>query len=289
MTRRMVRPSLAAVFVAIALAAPAQAQSPIEFPAQAVPFSVPAFLRQTVLFRPSQGSGPFPAVVILPTCGGVQRHIYDWAERFTDAGYAVLVIDSLTPRNFPTSCGKAPNLRYEAMAQDVAAGIAYLRTRPEIDGSRLGLVGFSHGAGAALRMASGNYRRQARISLEGLRAIAVFYPWCATAGQAFVGGGTSTDMFFGEVATPTRLFLGAIDTETPAGECTYRVDRLAARGQPIAYKLYPDTTHYFDAKENGLEGRRNQSGVLYRYSPGATEDAWREVKALFDHEVKGAN
>lgn len=68
---------------------------------------------------------------------------------------------------------------------------------------------------------------------------------------------------------------------------------MAARGQPIQYKVYPNTTHGFDSPGAGLQGRQIYHGTrgpfLYRYNPDATEDAWREVEALFNRHLKNPN
>src|SRR3954469_10214564 len=95
---------LAFVVVLAAGAAATHAQSPLNFPAEAVSFGRPGNLKQTILFRPLEGEGPFPAVVLVPACGGAGDHIYDWAERLTRAGYVVLIVDSLTPRGVSDNC-----------------------------------------------------------------------------------------------------------------------------------------------------------------------------------------
>src|SRR5437764_9670065 len=57
------------------------------------------YAKASKLFKP-QGSGRFPALVILPTCAGhLARHAFDvWAKAALQRGYAVLVVDPLTPR-----------------------------------------------------------------------------------------------------------------------------------------------------------------------------------------------
>jgi dienelactone hydrolase len=48
------------------------------------------------MFKPA-AAGPFPAIVILPTCGGHGRpHSFDWAKAALERGYAVLVVDPLS-------------------------------------------------------------------------------------------------------------------------------------------------------------------------------------------------
>lgn len=56
------------------------------------------------LYRP-EGNGPFPAVVLLHTCGGIQPHISDWGQRLKESGYVALAVDSFTPRGARIVCG----------------------------------------------------------------------------------------------------------------------------------------------------------------------------------------
>src|SRR6185295_11386276 len=57
-------------------------------------------------------------------------------------GIAVLRMDD---RGFGESGGDGNAATSADFAQDIRAGLAYLRTRSEVDGSRLGLVGHSEG------------------------------------------------------------------------------------------------------------------------------------------------
>src|SRR5207247_789901 len=49
------------------------------------------------LFKPD-GSGPFPAVVLLHGCGGIRPHFVQWAGAIRDMGYVALLVDSFRPR-----------------------------------------------------------------------------------------------------------------------------------------------------------------------------------------------
>lgn len=50
----------------------------------------------TILEPP--GAGPFPVSVQLHGCGGIQPMQFAYAEAARDAGFAVVVVDSLAPR-----------------------------------------------------------------------------------------------------------------------------------------------------------------------------------------------
>lgn len=69
----------------------------LSFPAQPEAFG---YARASKMFKPD-GPGPFPGLVILPTCSGHAGwlHSFDWATPALARGYAVLVVDPLTPRS----------------------------------------------------------------------------------------------------------------------------------------------------------------------------------------------
>src|SRR5262245_14310786 len=94
------------------------------------------------------GAGPFPAVVMGHGSGRTTRDQLLWASRhFTDLGFAVLRFDK---RGVGESTGTyvfvgtddSPWV-FPQLASDVAAGVRFLRTRPEIDPKRIGLFGNS--------------------------------------------------------------------------------------------------------------------------------------------------
>src|SRR5436190_943984 len=103
-------------------------------------------------------AGPFPAVVMAHGSGRVTRDQLTWASRhLVDLGFAVLRFDK---RGVGESTGrfvfvgtKDSALVFPQLAADVAAGVRFLRTRPEIDRRRIGLFGASQ-AGWILPLAA---------------------------------------------------------------------------------------------------------------------------------------
>jgi len=207
------------------------------------------------LYRPD-GPGPFPAVVVLHACLGVRTKDTRWAEELRDQGYVALVVDSMTGRGLTTLDQRRGVCQGMALwgatrAGDVAASLAYLRTLPYVDGTRLALVGFSHGAWAALDFLSGASAEDVR----GLHAIVGFYPYCGIASRARWLGW--------RIDVPTLLLLAGEDRMVSPSQCRSLAQRAAASGRPIAVTVYPDVGHAFD----------------WRSSP-ATEDAHRKVGAF---------
>lgn len=208
------------------------------------------------LLRP-EGDGPFPAVVVLHGCRGIRSKDMRWAERLREQGYVALVVDSLTGRGLLTMeerrrvCAGL-TLWGGTRADDVRASLAFLRSLPYVDATRLGVIGFSHGAWAALDLLSSAEADDVR----GLRAVVGFYPYCGVVSRAH--------WLSFRVAVPTLLLLGADDSTISPGQCERIATREAASGRPVTITVYPDVGHNFD----------------WRSSP-ATEDALRRATSFF--------
>ncbi|TCJ99314.1 alpha/beta hydrolase family protein [Nocardia alba] len=97
-----------------------------------------------------EGRGPFPAMLLITGSAPQDRDeelmghrpFRLLADTFTRAGYAVLRADD---RGVGGTGGTLDEATYPDLAADAAAGVAFLRTRPEIDPARVGLFGHSEG------------------------------------------------------------------------------------------------------------------------------------------------
>ena len=97
-----------------------------------------------------EGSGPFPAVVLISGSGPQDRdeRIFDHrpflvlADHLTNRGVAVLRFDD---RGVGESEGTFGTATSEDFASDVKAALSYLRSRPEIRPDGMGLMGHSEG------------------------------------------------------------------------------------------------------------------------------------------------
>lgn len=97
-----------------------------------------------------KGDGPFPAVVLISGSGPQNRNeellghkpFLIIADHFSRAGIAVLRFDD---RGVGESTGDFGAATSKDFATDVQAGIDFLKTRPDINASQIGLVGHSEG------------------------------------------------------------------------------------------------------------------------------------------------
>jgi len=105
------------------------------------------------------GTQPLPAIVIIAGSGPNDRNeeiaghrpSLVLADAITRRGYAVLRYDK---RGVAQSTGDDSSATTLDSASDVTAAIAYLRSRPDIDGARVGLIGHSEGGTIAAVVAA---------------------------------------------------------------------------------------------------------------------------------------
>lgn len=110
---------------------------------------------------PSQFARPVPAVVVMHGWGANAAMMWQVVPPLHDAGFAVLLVDARCH-------GRSDDEDYTSMprfAEDIAAGLAWLRRQPGIAPDRLALVGHSVGAAAALLYASRHRDVRAVVSL----------------------------------------------------------------------------------------------------------------------------
>jgi len=108
-----------------------------------------------------QGKGPFPGVVLITGSGPQDRDetllghkpFLVLSDYLTRHGIAVLRADD---RGVAKSTGVFAKATTADFATDTEAGIAYLKTRPEVDPHKIGLVGHSEGGVIAPMVAARN-------------------------------------------------------------------------------------------------------------------------------------
>jgi dienelactone hydrolase len=260
----------------------------IRFPGDSRHDRAPATL-EGVLLRPAD-PGPFPALVMLHGCaglrtrqGGVQSKPRFWAEHFRDRGYVTLLVDSFTPRGIDEVCtGRHVLSPVRDRADDARGALRYLRDRPDVQGDRIGLLGWSNGAAATLSVLFDTGTRD-----RDFRAGVAFYPNCR---RQYPGGPEFRPY------APLYILVGGRDDWTPASPCVAMVEHARARGAPITIKVYPDAHHSFDAPASPLRYRpevRNHnrsdgcSGATVGTDPAARADAIVEVTGFFALELGG--
>jgi dienelactone hydrolase len=185
------------------------------------------------LFKPA-GAGPFPAVVYMSGCAGLNNNPPEMAlertviDHLLAKGVATLIVDPFTPRNEPE--GVCANLNDKTYTQyftrggnDAVAALKVLKAMPEIDPNRVFLQGYSFGAISSLYATDTKTPGAHDTKIAGL---IVYYPYCY-------------DNV--EFSAPTIVLIGEKDDWTPAKLCQ------AVQGKPNLEEVavFPGAFHGF--------------------------------------------
>jgi len=130
---------------------PQEPKPPYPYRAEEVSYpSVQAGVHLAGTLTIPEGNGPFPAVLLITGSGQQNRDeeilghrpFLVIADYLTRRGVAVLRVDD---RGVGKSTGEIASATSADFAQDVRGGITYLKTRKEINSSKIGLAGHSEG------------------------------------------------------------------------------------------------------------------------------------------------
>lgn len=122
--------------------------------------------------RPAGSMAKVPVVLILHGSGGVDGRGAFYAKALQEAGIATLEITM-----FPQ--GGRPREGTQATMPHAAAALKWLAAQPNVDGQRLGVMGFSWGAGMSMLMSSELVQGRLGKDVPKPVAFAPFYPVCS--------------------------------------------------------------------------------------------------------------
>ncbi|MBB2910085.1 hypothetical protein FHS43_001331 [Streptosporangium becharense] len=110
--------------------------------------------------------GPHPALVLTGPFTGTRDQVTGrYAALLTGSGYVTLAFDH---RNWGESGGEPRNHEDpQGKLNDLRAAVSLLRSRPEVDGDRIGAVGIGLGGGYALKFAAFDPRVRAFAGVAG--------------------------------------------------------------------------------------------------------------------------
>jgi dienelactone hydrolase len=249
------------------------------------------------LFKPD-GPGPFSALVLLPVCSGHGKwyQLFDWAKAALDRGYAVLVVDPLTPRGVGVENCLAQKVNLTRFRKDGFDAAEHLRKQPFVKHDRIGLLGQSQGAMAALS-ASG----EAHSTPDGrpaFRAIVSLYPLCNLPNYRSIVLKRVVDMRFLpiKVVVPLQVQMGELDNEAPPKDCVPLLEEQKSKGAPVDFVVHKNATHNWDTSALGSTTftkpappwSPGQKTIAYRYNAQVTADSMKRAFEFFDQHLKGS-
>ena len=224
------------------------------------------------LLKPA-GAGPFPAVVYMTVCGGIDAPLPRAVQKTTTdhllaQGVAILIVDSFTPRGEPTGvCANLGPLDEEKAIQyakrgsnDALAAVAVLKAKPEIDAKHIFLMGFSLGGTSSLLAVDSKNPVSPDRAVAG---VITYYPFCYDGVDPSV---------------PVLVLVGEKDDWTPAAKCQ------AVTGKTnFEVVVYPGAYHVFNQPS---EKPRDFLGHHLVYDEKATRDVQQRADAFMTAHLK---
>jgi dienelactone hydrolase len=247
--------------------------------AESVNISEGAVTLHAALYQPD-GAGPFPAIVALHDCGGIDdrpaatAQLYgEWAKLLVANGFVVIFPDSFGSRGLGSQCrARLPAIRSSnERVADAEAARHWLQTQPYVRPDHISLLGWSSGGSTALWTVRPN-----AVPHDGapdFRSVVALYPGCRrlreTAWSARI---------------PTLILIGSADDWKLASTCQQMVAGARGRSARVEIIVYSGAHHEFDRANSplrlrtGLAHTADPSGRAHSgTNPAARADALKRV------------
>ena len=206
------------------------------------------------------GPGPYPAVLVLHTSGGLKPADLDFAKRLADQGYVCLVPSFMDAYRITPQGRAATFTTYgDRIYADFVGAIAMLRQNDKVKGGKVGAVGFSNGGYFATWLALTD-KVDAAVSYYGAYSAAGADRGLARFRAVAHAGGA-----------PLLMFHGGNDSTVPIATAEHLSAILAAAHTPFEFQKYGAAGHGFE--RNGT-------------ASDAAADAWRRTLAFFAMHLK---
>lgn len=205
------------------------------------------------------GPGPYPAVLVLHTSGGLEKADIDYAQALAKAGYVALVPAFLNAYGISNASRRETfTTDAQPIYADLVAATDMLRQNPQVKGRKIGAVGFSNGGYFAMWLAATG-KVAAGVSYYG----------------ALSGAGTDIPLerfhqAFNQASAPVLILHGTEDRIVPVGAAKHLASIIAAAGSPHELKLYDGAGHRFER----TTGQEN-----------AAADAWTRTTAFLGKQL----
>ncbi|MDQ2869363.1 MAG: dienelactone hydrolase family protein [Acidobacteriota bacterium] len=207
----------------LALAATLAAQSPnriVEFPSGSEKASA-------YLAAPAGGARK-PAVVVIQEWWGLNDFVKGKADALAKQGYVALAVDLYRGKvatDSDTAHQLMRGLPEDRAIRDLKSAVAYLRTRPDVDGKRIAAIGWCMGGGYSLGLA---------LAEPTLAGAVINY-----------GRLVTEDATIASLKVPLLGNFGGQDEGIPPDSVREFERKAKAAGKSVAFKIYPDAGHGF--------------------------------------------
>jgi carboxymethylenebutenolidase len=155
------------------------------------------------------------------------------ADMFAKQGYVALAVDLYRGKvadNPDTAHQLMRGLPEDRAVRDLKAAVAYLRTRPDVDGSRIASIGWCMGGGYSLAVA---------IAEPSLSGAVIYYGHLVT-----------DEKTIKTIKVPLLGNFGGLDEGIAAIDVRVFADELKEAGDSVDFKIYPDAGHAFASSKD---------------------------------------
>ena len=203
-----------------------------------------------------QGTGPFPAVVLIHGTQGISEHHQRWLEILSGWGYVALLVDSIEMRARLNPKLDPITITLEEFMQDAYDAKSYLCSLPYVNRQKIAVMGWEKGGWAILDEARG----EINVHSQGVpfQASVMIYPYCWG--------------FLDVTKSPLLVLMGGKDRWCPPGRCAIAPERKGKH--ELLLKVYEGAYHAFDVE--GMD--RIFRGHQLLYDNECAEDAVERIK-----------
>jgi len=198
--------------------------------------------------------GTYPGIVLIHSFNGLEPGYRTLVDRFAADGYVVIAPEWQTINTSPPD---------EEVGSLITAGVAYLKSRPDVDPARLGLTGFCAG---------GRYTMLFLPQMPAFRAGVAWYGFPYNAGFA---NETRPIDHLGSLAVPMLMIHGSADMASPVTDIYKYSTALAQAKKYYELKVYEGEPHGFMIVNGSLNGS------------DVANDAFGEMVRFFNRTLKG--
>jgi carboxymethylenebutenolidase len=190
--------------------------------------------------------GPHPTVIVVQEIWGVNAYIQSIANRLASNGY-VAVAPVLFHREGPGTLGlfeetelafaRLGRLRDDQILEDLHATAGFLQARPDVNGERIGIVGFCVGGRIAYLAAANIQELTAAVDFYGGRCF-----------DSFGDGPTPFDQT-ASIRVPLLGLFGDDDQNPTPADVARIAAELTRHGKTYEFHAYPGAGHAFNCEE----------------------------------------
>lgn len=200
------------------------------------------------------GAGKYPGIVLMHSFNGLEPGYRTLVDRFSAEGYVVIAPQWQTFNKSPPD---------EDVGSLISASTAYLKSRPDVDSSELGLTGFCAG---------GRYTMLFLPQMKEFKSGVAWYGFPYNPGFA---SETKPVDHIGSLTAPMLMIHGSADQASPVTDIYNYSVALNQQQKYFELKVYEGQPHGFMIQNGSL----NESDIGH--------SAFNEMVTFFDRTLKG--